>query len=368
MKMFLPPGNEIRFNSQVPKELARFKAPGSFVNSARGEYGALLLQGLPPNDIKAWHSALRVTQDTSIIVTSPTNGHGALAKMRIIIKSNQLMEIEGLGDIFIQEGEANIIYAPNGQFTHYYKKAKEYISLDLFFPHEQLSKWRSLFPALEQFVTRIENLQPALLTDKSLRITASIFSIIHDIIHCQYDQPYHHLFYENKASLLLFLLLVQTIEPVKDTWHLEDNSQINSILQAKSIITNDSCFHYSIPQIAKEVGLNQLKLKKGFKQVFGVGLYGFLLKIRMEKAKEMLELTSQPVKDISSFIGYQSTSSFIKVFKKRYGHSPYAWRRLQKNRSNSNGHSRLTEETLATIDMSKTTRPKSKGNTNNNPE
>jgi AraC-like DNA-binding protein len=103
-------------------------------------------------------------------------------------------------------------------------------------------------------------------------------------------------------------------------------------MRAKSIITKDEQFHYSIPEIAHEVGLNEVKLKKGFKQVFGVGLYGFLMTVRMEKAKNLLENTSKPVNEISILVGYKSTSSFIKLYKKRYGCSPYAWRRLQKKK------------------------------------
>jgi AraC family transcriptional regulator, transcriptional activator of the genes for pyochelin and ferripyochelin receptors len=331
MKLSIPAGGEVLFNQHVPVELTRFKAPGAKIHAASGAYGTMLLQGLPPKDTKAWYGVFRIQKDTSFHVNTKSSGPSPLTKLRILLKNDQLMQVSGIGDVFLKEGQANIMYSPGNQYTLYYKKGKEYISLDVYYSLEVLSKWRSLFPSLEDFVARVETSRPALLSSTPLRLTASIFSIIHDLVNCPYDQLYHKLYFENKVSLLLFLLLVQTIQPLPDDDYNREN--ISSILRAKSIITKDEQFHYSIPEIATQVGLNEVKLKKGFKQVFGVGLYGFLMTTRMEKARELLESTSKPVNEISVLVGYKSTSSFIKLYKKRFGHSPYAWRRLQRKKS-----------------------------------
>jgi len=334
MKLFNPPGEEVLFNQQIPEELARFKASGSVVNASKGPYGTMLLQGFPKNDIKAWHGVLRFSRDATFYVRTHSNGHGAMARLRLLIKTDQLMHIKKMGDIYLQEGEANIIYSPDNEYTHFYKKGKEYISLDIYYPISQLAKWRMVFPQLDGFVQKAEENNPAILTTQPLHLTAGIFTIVHDLIHCSYNQPYHSLYFDNKTSLLLFLLLMQTVEPLKDAWYQKDKIHVNSILQAKSLITNDERYHYSIQQLAAQVGLNEFKLKKGFKQVFGTGLHGFLMKVRMDKAQELLECTSKPVKEIGELIGYKSISSFIKVFKKRYNYSPFAWRSIQKAKAN----------------------------------
>lgn len=364
MKLFLPANQEVNFSNNIPPELHRFAIPGSLVRSARGAFGLALLQGLPPQETGAWHSVLHMARDTVFTVKNNANGHGTQAKLHILIKTDQLMQLPGLGDVFLQEGEANLLYTPHNEFTHYYKKGKEYISLDFYYSLNQLAKWRALFPALGEFVQHIEQGQPAVLSGQPLNLTAAIFSIIHDIIHCTYTQPYHHLFFENKASLLLFLMLVQTIEPIKDPWFGDDKKQIHSILRAKSIITNDERYHYNIHQIASEVGLNEVKLKQGFKHVFGVGLYGFLMSVRMDKARELLQITSKSVKEISNIIGYKSTSSFIKIFKQRHGHSPYAWRRMQKAKHegmNGNNHHTHTHLPIDTTESVKKTEKRKKG-------
>jgi AraC-like DNA-binding protein len=335
MKLSIPSGGDVLFSTEIPAELARFKAPGAKVSGASGSYGVMLLQGLPPKETKAYYSIIRTNRDTTFHVTTKTTGPTHVTKLRILLKGDQLMHHPHIGDLYMREGQANIIFSPDNEYTHHYKKNREYISLDVYYSLDVLSKWRQLFPALEELVSKVENNQSARLSEAPLRLTASIFSIIHDLINCPYDQAYHKLYFENKASLLLFLLLVQTIQPLPEDDYAKDN--ISSILRAKSIITKDEQYHYSIPQIAREVGLNEVKLKKGFKQVFGTGLYGFLMNTRMEKARELLETTSKPVKEISGIIGYKSTSSFIKLYKKRYGLSPYAWRRVQKTMHAKNG-------------------------------
>lgn len=332
MKLSIPAGGEVLFNQEVPAALSRFKAPGARIHAANGAYGTMLLQGLPPKETKAWYGVFQIQKDTAFYATTKSSGPSPLTRLRILLKSDQLMQVQGIGDVFMQEGQANIMYSPANQYTFFYKKNREYISLDVYYSLEILSKWRTLFPALEEFVMKVEADRAAMLSTVPLRLTASIFSIVHDLVNCPYDQAYHKLYFENKMSLLLFLLLVQTIQPLPDDEYNREN--ISSILRAKSIIVKDEQFHYSIPEIASQVGLNEMKLKKGFKQVFGVGLYGFLMNTRMEKARELLESTSKPVNEISVLVGYKSTSSFIKLYKKRFGHSPYAWRRLQKTQHN----------------------------------
>src|SRR5688572_21001999 len=107
MKLLIPPNGEVHFSEQIPPELNRFKMHRTVVHAARGGYGAVLLQSLPPGDNKAWHSVFRIARDTAFLVQSATNGHGVMAKLRLLIKTSQLMHVKGYGDIYLQEGQAN---------------------------------------------------------------------------------------------------------------------------------------------------------------------------------------------------------------------------------------------------------------------
>lgn len=64
-----------------------------------------------------------------------------------------------------------------------------------------------------------------------------------------------------------------------------------------------------------------------FKEYTGFSPYNFQLKIRMERAVEMLEYTSLSVEEIAETVGYADCSYFCRVFKRFTGHTPLFYRK-----------------------------------------
>ena len=93
------------------------------------------------------------------------------------------------------------------------------------------------------------------------------------------------------------------------------------------ILSKDPPPQISIEGLALEVGLNRTKLQYGFKQLYGISIYDFLVQKRMEKAKELLLTTQKPVKTIALLSRYSSVSSFVAVFKRLYGITPLQFRK-----------------------------------------
>lgn len=63
-------------------------------------------------------------------------------------------------------------------------------------------------------------------------------------------------------------------------------------------------------------------MSKLFKQETGESPINYLIKIRMEKAKELLVKEELSVKEIANSVGYQDAYHFSKLFKKYTGNSP----------------------------------------------
>jgi transcriptional regulator GlxA family with amidase domain len=63
-----------------------------------------------------------------------------------------------------------------------------------------------------------------------------------------------------------------------------------------------------------------------FKTVFQLSPYQYLLKLRLEKARELLTLTPIPVTEISIILGFQNITSFSRLFHQRFGYSPMQYR------------------------------------------
>lgn len=86
----------------------------------------------------------------------------------------------------------------------------------------------------------------------------------------------------------------------------------------------------SVEEIAEKAGLSVNRLNDLFKKEQGETVGRFLTRIRMEKARELLEKGMEKIPDIVDQVGYGSASYFAKVFRKVYGVSPQEYRRREK--------------------------------------
>ena len=79
---------------------------------------------------------------------------------------------------------------------------------------------------------------------------------------------------------------------------------------------------YSTEYLSKEFGVNEFKLKKGFKQRYEMGLFEYAIKLKMDHAKELIANRNHTFKEIAYLLGYSAPSSFSVAFKRATGLSP----------------------------------------------
>lgn len=99
-------------------------------------------------------------------------------------------------------------------------------------------------------------------------------------------------------------------------------SEIDRLHQAKEILLQDIENPPSLLELAHKVGLNDYKLKSGFRQVFGTTVFGYLHQQRMQQAHHLLQVNELNVTEVANLVGYTSLSAFSTAFKKFYGISP----------------------------------------------
>ncbi len=79
---------------------------------------------------------------------------------------------------------------------------------------------------------------------------------------------------------------------------------------------------------SRQLGINESYLSRIFRSEMGVTLWEYLNAFRLDEAKKTLENSSLSIKEISRQYGFESDSYFIKAFKKEFGISPDASRRV----------------------------------------
>src|SRR5216684_3783035 len=78
---------------------------------------------------------------------------------------------------------------------------------------------------------------------------------------------------------------------------------IPAIEKAKQIIETHSSEHFFISTLAEKVGINEFKLKVGFRELFKTSPYQYLIHLRLEQAKNLLEDTDLTINEIADSIG-----------------------------------------------------------------
>jgi AraC family transcriptional regulator len=86
----------------------------------------------------------------------------------------------------------------------------------------------------------------------------------------------------------------------------------------------------SISQVANECGLSSSYFARAFKQATGISPHRWLMKRRVERAKELLQDPSLGLADVAQVCGFVDQSHFTRVFSRNEGYSPGRWRRLHR--------------------------------------
>ena len=144
------------------------------------------------------------------------------------------------------------------------------------------------------------------------------------ILGCSLASPKRKLFIKSKVFEILSSVFsdffLTGCEPVKKS--VLQPGEVNKIRDLCEYISENLETPPSISELARFSGINDFKLKAGFKEVFGVTVYGFIQTERMAKAKMMLETGEYSVSEIAWTVGYTNVSHFIKAFKKHFNVTP----------------------------------------------
>ncbi|MEZ5506298.1 MAG: helix-turn-helix domain-containing protein [Gammaproteobacteria bacterium] len=82
-----------------------------------------------------------------------------------------------------------------------------------------------------------------------------------------------------------------------------------------------------IARVAADIGMNEVTFQRRFRQALQEPANAYIQRLRVEKAKEALEMTANSVEDVSVLVGYKDSSFFRRLFKRLTGLTPAQYRR-----------------------------------------
>lgn len=156
-----------------------------------------------------------------------------------------------------------------------------------------------------------------------LAMTSSMLRVANQVFTCVFKKSARQLFMEAKALELLSLqvdLLTRTLGVSRERTLTADEQE--RIRFAAEIMIRDMQDPPTITVLSRKVGINEFKLKKGFKQVFGTTMLKFIQQHRMACARDMIVNQGANVSQAADFVGYVNIGHFIACYKREFGTTP----------------------------------------------
>lgn len=98
-------------------------------------------------------------------------------------------------------------------------------------------------------------------------------------------------------------------------------TDMEKLRQAHDLMYSQMDRALTIPYLCISVGVNEFKLKRGFREIYGTTPYQALLDMRMQRARQLLEAGSQ-VAQAAYAVGYAHPANFSTAFERYFGFRP----------------------------------------------
>jgi AraC family transcriptional regulator, transcriptional activator of the genes for pyochelin and ferripyochelin receptors len=216
-------------------------------------------------------------------------------------------------------------YFPPGEGT-YYSAGQKIIYVEIYFdPRRYFSTYTEQLDIIPRSLhSYLETENTDFLNHYRLgQTTPEMQEVLQQILDCPFNGKTRYLYLETKTLELVALRLEPRTsgetELVRS--HQIKFADIPQIYHARAILQQQFSDPPSLLELARQVGLNDYKLKLGFKEIIGTTLFGYVWERRMEEARRLLH-TGESVQIVAMKVGYACPSRFTVAFKKRFGVTP----------------------------------------------
>lgn len=153
------------------------------------------------------------------------------------------------------------------------------------------------------------------------RVTSAHCHIIDTMYECPFHGTLGNLSLEGSIQQFVALHLAPFVQP--ETIGKTINSRDREIIYAvRDYLDNSFLDNHTILSLSKLFGINQNKLKKLFKENFGVPVIEYLYDLKMKHAHQLLFDDDRRVGEVSAIVGYKNANHFATAFKRKFGRNP----------------------------------------------
>lgn len=154
-------------------------------------------------------------------------------------------------------------------------------------------------------------------------INVALSRAIHDILYNPLEGNLKSLFVEGKILEVVALQLNDLKPAEKPATSFRDEEVFFEI---RKYLDEHFKEEMSLRSLSRMFGVNEFKLKKGFRTLFQTTVFDYIHELKMAHARSLLLDEKMLVNEVAGVIGYKNANHFSTAFKRKFGINPTALR------------------------------------------
>ena len=313
----LPENWEFKQEYALPHAYRGFVLRGAQVITATGEAGSIIIQTFEQPLFTIRFKVIEFFRSVKI----PFKHKETSLVSFFALKGDLHYKIKNLGLLKLNAGQFALLHCREQAFVASYARNKIYLTLEINWSRAITEEHRPYFRILEPLFHPIQIPKTMFLGKPALNTDSKLSALTLEILKSPYDEDLSALLFQHKVReyLMLVLLAAGKIPATGLRLSPEEWKKIDAIA---ALLRNEHEKKFPIVKLASTAQMNPTKLKKGFSEKYGSGVFEFQMECRMNEAMRLLKETNMPLKEIRAEVGYKGLSSFITKFHEYHGITP----------------------------------------------
>lgn len=146
------------------------------------------------------------------------------------------------------------------------------------------------------------------------------YNVIKGMMNCPISGPLGNLMLEGYLQQLMALQFAMLGASQKaETVSRRDRDVLYAV---KDYLHSTVDEEHSLLDLSRKFGINQNKLKTGFRELFGMPVIAYLYDLKMKHARTLLLERDMHVSEVARLVGYRNANHFSTAFRRKFGINP----------------------------------------------
>ena len=171
-----------------------------------------------------------------------------------------------------------------------------------------------------------ERLKKAFAALNGREVSSEVLLVLRQLQNSKISGDIARLYYESKVNELISIVLSYEESSFSyDVLYIDEEKEL--LKEISECIHKYYASDISLSQLAVRGNMSVSKLKYIFKKLYGCTVNEYIINLRLEEAKKILESGENSIADVARLVGYKKAGSFSRMFKRETGMLPREYRK-----------------------------------------